>query len=55
MATTSSFFAPTIDAEGFIIVEDENVRDFDPNKHYLFALPRAEIQQNSNLEQNPGW
>lgn len=48
-------FAPVVDVEGFIVVEEAGVRTFDPVKHYLFALPRAEIAQNPALEQNPGW
>jgi hypothetical protein len=48
-------FSPVVDSEGFIIVEDEGLRSFDPDKHYLFALPRNEIAKNPALEQNPGW
>lgn len=32
-----------------------NLRAFDPNKHYLWPIPRDERLINSNLSQNPGW
>lgn len=31
------------------------VRSFNPNRDYLWAIPEVEIQENKNLEQNPGW
>jgi hypothetical protein len=40
------------DANGNIIVES---RVFDPGKHYLWPIPQLERDQNSNLQQNPGW
>lgn len=30
-------------------------RTFDPERDYLWAIPADEIDQNPNLEQNPGW
>lgn len=30
-------------------------RVFDPNKHYLMAIPLVELSLNPNLGQNPGW
>jgi hypothetical protein len=30
-------------------------RSFDPDRDYLWAIPSDEIDQNPNLEQNPGW
>ncbi|MBT33026.1 MAG: RagB/SusD family nutrient uptake outer membrane protein [Thalassobius sp.] len=37
---------------GYIRLEQ---RVFDPNKHYLWPIPRAERDLNPNLGQNPGW
>ncbi len=50
-----SDLTPEVDANGFFIVESASVRQFDPNKHYLFPIPRNEIAQNDALAQNPGW
>ena len=30
-------------------------RSFNKNRDYLWAIPDAEIQENKNLTQNPGW
>lgn len=38
----------TIRIDGFLKI-------FDPNKHYLWPIPKKEIDLNSNLKQNPGW
>ena len=43
------------DANGFLIVEPTQGRNFDPAKHYLRPIPTKEILINSKLEQNPGW
>ena len=32
-----------------------NLRTFDPNKHYLWPIPRDERLINTNLSQNPNW
>ena len=32
-----------------------NLRAFDPNKHYLWPIPRDERLINQNLSQNPNW
>lgn len=32
-----------------------NLRTFDPNRHYLWPVPREERNLNGNLTQNPGW
>ncbi len=45
------FGEPTID-NGYIRV---NQRSFDPNKHYLWPIPREERNRNPNLTQNNGW
>lgn len=31
------------------------VRNFNPNRDYLWAIPAQEIDLNPNLQQNPGW
>lgn len=41
--------------KGFINVHPTITKTFDPNKHYLFPLPRTELLLNPKLEQNPGW
>ena len=48
-------FAGNFDAEGYILMESAAQRTFDPEKHYLFPLPRRELQLNENLVQNPKW
>jgi len=30
-------------------------RAFNINRDYLWAIPEVEIQENTNLKQNPGW
>ncbi|MBX3254285.1 MAG: RagB/SusD family nutrient uptake outer membrane protein [Chitinophagaceae bacterium] len=45
------FGDPTID-NGYIRV---NQRSFDPNKHYVWPIPRDERNRNPNLTQNNGW
>ena len=47
--------SPAVDTDGFFIVQDAGVRQFDPAKHYLFPLPLNEIAQNDALRQNDGW
>ncbi len=47
--------SPPVDADGFFIVQDVSVRQFDATKHYLFPLPLNEIAQNDALRQNDGW
>lgn len=43
------------DANGFIVADPANVRQFTDPKNYLFSIPTDEIQLNENLQQNPGW
>jgi hypothetical protein len=38
----------TVRIDGFLKI-------FDPNKHYLWPIPKKEIDLNPNLGQNPGW
>lgn len=45
-------FGPPSQDDGYIRV---NERSFDPNKHYLWPIPRDERIINDNLTQNPGW
>ncbi len=47
----AKFGEPTID-NGYIRAND---RSFDPNKHYLWPIPRDERNLNPNLTQNTGW
>lgn len=48
-------FQSRADANGFIIAEPAEGRNFDPAKHYLRPLPTKEIMINEKLEQNPKW
>lgn len=45
-------FDPASPDNGYIRVSS---RTFDPNKHYLWPIPRDERLINDNLTQNPGW
>ncbi|MFI2743695.1 RagB/SusD family nutrient uptake outer membrane protein [Zhouia sp. PK063] len=45
-------FGPQSQDNGYLRV---NLRTFDPNKHYLWPIPRDERLINPNLSQNPGW
>ncbi|QNL49370.1 RagB/SusD family nutrient uptake outer membrane protein [Olivibacter sp. SDN3] len=45
-------FGPTNEDNGYIRA---NFRTFDPNRHYLWPIPRDERNLNNNLTQNPGW
>ena len=45
-------FGPADEEDGFIRVD---FRTFDPDKHYLWPIPRDERLINDNLSQNPGW
>lgn len=45
-------FSATSEDGGYLRV---NLRTFDPNKHYLWPIPRDERLINPNLTQNPGW
>lgn len=45
-------YGPVSEDRGYIRV---NQRTFDPNKHYLWPIPREERNLNENLTQNPGW
>jgi starch-binding outer membrane protein, SusD/RagB family len=47
----AKFGVSSID-NGYIRV---NLRTFDPEKHYLWPIPRDERLINPNLSQNPGW
>ncbi|MDO5979083.1 RagB/SusD family nutrient uptake outer membrane protein [Flavivirga spongiicola] len=44
----------TLDADGFMIVDDVSARSFDANKHYLQPLPTNQVEL-TEMEQNPGW
>ncbi len=44
----------SLDADGFIILEDASKRKFE-QKHYLRPLPLRQLLLNKNLDQNPGW
>lgn len=49
-----------VNEEGYIEPYQESLRaeggrHFDPDKHYLYAIPLNEIALNPNLTQNPGW
>ncbi len=39
------------DYEGNLI----ETRSFNADRDYLWAIPSPEIEENPNLEQNPGW
>lgn len=47
----AKFGSPSID-NGYLRV---NLRTFDPEKHYLWPIPRDERLINPNLSQNPNW
>lgn len=47
--------AVNLTADGFVIVEPDEKRNFDPAKHYLWPLPVTQIALNPNLGQNPNW
>ncbi|MBE7639100.1 RagB/SusD family nutrient uptake outer membrane protein [Salegentibacter sp. BLCTC] len=44
-----------VDSEGYIIAEPASNRNFEVPKHYLWPLPKKQLNLNPNLEQNPGW
>jgi hypothetical protein len=45
-------FGPSSVDNGYLRV---NLRTFDPDKHYLWPVPRDERLINTNLSQNPNW
>ncbi|MGO4773128.1 RagB/SusD family nutrient uptake outer membrane protein [Flavobacterium sp. W22_SRS_FK3] len=45
-------FGPSSIDNGYLRV---NLRKFDPDKHYLWPVPRDERLINTNLSQNPNW
>jgi hypothetical protein len=47
----AKFGSPSVD-NGYLRV---NLRTFDPDKHYLWPVPRDERLINTNLSQNPNW
>lgn len=47
----AKFGSPSVD-NGYLRV---NLRTFDPEKHYLWPVPRDERLINTNLSQNPNW
>ena len=47
----AKFGSPSVD-DGYLRV---NLRTFDPDKHYLWPVPRDERLINTNLSQNPNW
>jgi len=47
--------AVNLNADGFVIVEPDSKRNFDPAKNYLWPLPVSQIALNPNLAQNPNW
>lgn len=46
---------PTLDPNGFIILESAAKRGFNVQRGYLWPIPTNEIALNPNLSQNPGW
>lgn len=44
-----------LNADGFILVQNEKSRTFDTRKNYLFPLPLREMSLNPNLTPNPEW
>lgn len=44
-----------VDSKGNIILQDANLRKFDPEKDYLWPIPTQEIAINNKIEQNPKW
>lgn len=44
-----------VDDKGYIIIQNASLRKFDPNKDYLWPIPKNELSKNDKLEQNPGW
>lgn len=44
-----------LNSDGFVIVEPDSKRNFDPAKNYLWPLPVSQIALNPNLAQNPNW
>ncbi len=44
-----------VDSKGHIILQEANLRKFDPEKDYLWPIPTNEIAINNKIEQNPKW
>lgn len=44
-----------VNAANYIVLQDASLRQFDPDKDYLWPLPTSEIAKNPKIEQNPGW
>lgn len=44
-----------VNSKGNIILQDAQLRKFDPEKDYLWPLPTQEIAINNKIEQNPKW
>lgn len=45
----------SVDEDNYIIVQEASLRKFDPEKDYLWPIPKNQISRNPDLEQNPGW
>lgn len=45
----------TLTDDNYILVSTAAIRNFDPNKDYLWPFPLNEISLNPNLKQNPNW
>ncbi|QDH79403.1 RagB/SusD family nutrient uptake outer membrane protein [Echinicola soli] len=51
-------YGPTaneMNADGYVIVQKEVDRHFDPSRDYLWPIPLQELGLNPALEQNPNW
>jgi starch-binding outer membrane protein, SusD/RagB family len=47
--------AVNLNSDGFVIVEPDSKRNFDPAKNYLWPIPVSQIALNPSLAQNPNW
>lgn len=44
-----------VNSKNYIILQDANLRKFDPAKDYLWPIPTNQIAINPKIEQNPNW
>lgn len=44
-----------LNEDGFLIIQNKQSRNFDPNKDYLYPIPLREMSLNHNITQNKGW
>jgi hypothetical protein len=40
---------------GYVLLEDQSFRKFNPERDYLWGLPTKELALNKALDQNPNW